>query len=95
MCLVKAAKASPHAKFYSFSTELHPEVGSTGVQKYCGTFLVPLSVPSVLFQNSTVFGTVVTFLARLPRYSVLLLGMELKSFKRRKIAEKHVQTLPT
>ena len=29
---------------------------------------------------STVFGTVVTFLARLPRYSVLLYGMELKSF---------------
>ena len=50
---------------------------------YRGTFVVPLPVPSVLFQHSNVFGTVGTFLARLPRYSVLLCGMELKSFKRR------------
>ena len=49
--------------------------------QYRGTFLVPLPVPSVLFQHSTVFGTVGTFLARLPRYWVLLCGLELKSFK--------------
>ena len=58
-----------------------PILGHRGGQ-YRGTFLVPLSVTSVLFQKSTVFGTVVTFLARLPWYSVLLRGMELKPFKR-------------
>ena len=58
-----------------------PRYKSTAILKR-GTFLVPLSVTSVLFQKSTVFGTVVTFLARLPRYSVLLCGMELKPFKR-------------
>ena len=58
------------------------KVGSTAVQQYRGTFLVPLQVPSVLFQHSTVFGTVGTFSARLPRFSVLLCGMQLKSFKR-------------
>ena len=50
--------------------------------QYRGTFLVPLPVPSVLFQNSTDFGTIGTFSALLPRYSVILRGMELKSFKR-------------
>ena len=34
--------------------------------KYRSTFLIPLSILSVLFQKSTVFGTVVTFLAHLP-----------------------------
>ena len=34
------------------------------------------------FSKKYRFGTVVTFLARLPRNSVLLRGMELKPFKR-------------
>ena len=41
------------------------ELGSTAVQKCRGAvtryFLVPLSVPSILLKNCTVFGTVVTF----------------------------------
>ena len=63
------------------TSKARSEVGSTAVLQR-GTFLVPLPVPSVLFENSTVFDTVGTFLARLPRYSVLLCGMERKSFKR-------------
>ena len=58
-------------------------VGSATIQKYLGTvtlyFLVPLSVPSVLF------------LVRLTRYSVLLCEMGLKSFKR---SWKYGETLP-
>ena len=53
---------------------LYSELGSTAVQKCTivprykstavlqrGTFLVPLSVPWILLQKCTVFGTVVTF----------------------------------
>ena len=58
-------------------------VGSATIQKYLGTvtlyFLVPLSVPSVLF------------LARLTRYSAFLCEMELKSFKR---SWKYEEALP-
>ena len=45
---------------------------------YRGTFLVPLSVPSLLFKNCTVFGTVDTFFALLSSLLGTICGMEFK-----------------
>ena len=42
-----------------FSLQAKAIIGRVG--QYRGTFLVPLSVPSILFKKCTVFGTVVTF----------------------------------
>ena len=44
----------------AYSGCLYAELGSTAVLQR-GTFLVPLSVPSILFKKCTVFGAVVTF----------------------------------
>ena len=46
--------------------------------QYRGTFLVPLSVPSLLFKNCTVFGTVDTFFAILSSLLGTICGMEFK-----------------
>ena len=55
---------------------LIPEVGSTAV-----LFRTVIGTVGTL-QRSTVVGTVVTFLLRLARYSVLLGGKELKLLKK-------------
>ena len=46
--------------------------------QYRGTFLVPLSVPSLLFKNCTVFGTVDTFFALLSSLLGTICGTEFK-----------------
>ena len=59
-------------------TSLNTEVGSTAVLLYRGTFLLPLSVPSLLFKNCSVFGTVDTFFALLSSLLGTICGMEFK-----------------
>ena len=46
--------------------------------QYRGTFLVPLSIPSLLFKNCTVFGTVDTFFALLSSLLGTICVMEFK-----------------
>ena len=70
------------------------EVGSTAVQKYRGT-VTRYFFSTVIGNVGTVFGTVVTFLARLRGTRYFCVEWNQSHSKRVETTEKHFQTLPT
>ena len=63
---------------YAYTNHVVARAGLYRGGQYRGTFLIPLSVPSLLFKNCTVFGTVDTFFALLLSLLGTICGMEFK-----------------